>query len=62
MPKISKIFSSKMPEFSEVCAMYMPKISTSAARGRREHPAESPSRYIRLPEQEFKDGLVYIAA
>lgn len=31
MPKISKIFSGKMPEFSEVCAIYMPKISTSAA-------------------------------
>lgn len=61
MPKISKIFSSKMPEFSEVCAIYMPKISTSAAEV-GEHPAESPSRYIRLPEPEFKDGQVYIAA
>ena len=61
MPKISKIFFSKMPEFSDVCAIYMPKISTSAV-GRREHPAESPSRYIHLPEPEFKDGLVYIAA
>ena len=37
-------------------------VSCPSVRGRREHPAESPSRYIRLPEPEFKDGLVYIAA